>query len=440
MRTETLENFAKSAAAKAIAERNGEPSWILEKRLQSLAAFEATPYPTTRDEAWRYTDIRKLSWEGLQLTNGSGSSCDDSQRVKALDGFEEMSDQAAVTINCDGACGYWNIPKSWQERGVKVYDWRTALLQYPDFLRNHFMQDVLPNMFDKFTALHGGLLNSATVVHVPKGVALDEPLINVNWHTSPRTLLMPHLLVVLEENSQLRVLDIHKGTGENSMHIPAFEFSLAPASNLKYIRLQQLPLSSVSFGYQRAYVARDAHLTTGVVNLGGRLVRDTIQAKITGTGSTARMLGAYVAGEGQHFDHYTLQEHAAGHAMSDLLFKGAMSGNGRSVFNGKIIVYPNAQKTDAYQKNRNLILSKGARADSIPQLEIAADDVKCSHGATMSRVQEHELFYLMSRGLTRRMAEELLIFGFIDEVLDKFEWKDIAYPIECRISQRIKEW
>lgn len=302
------------------------------------------------------------------------------------------------------------------------------------------MQDVLPNMFDKFTALHGGLLNSATVVHVPKGVALDEPLINVNWHTSPRTLLMPHLLVVLEENSQLRVLDIHKGTGENSMHIPAFEFSLAPASNLKYIRLQQLPLSSVSFGYQRAYVARDAHLTTGVVNLGGRLVRDTIQAKITGTGSTARMLGAYVAGEGQHFDHYTLQEHAAGHAMSDLLFKGAMSGNGRSVFNGKIIVYPNAQKTDAYQKNRNLILSKGARADSIPQLEIAADDVKCSHGATMSRVQEHELFYLMSRGLTRRMAEELLIFGFIDEVLDKFEWKDIAYPIECRISQRIKEW
>lgn len=440
MSTETIDRLAESGAAKAIAERFGEPSWFYEKRVQSLAAYSSIPMPTTRDEAWRYTDLRKLKWDGLELTNGAAPHCDESQKVKALEGFEEMAGQAAIAISCDGVSGFWSVPESWTSRGVKVMDWQTALRQSPDFVKAHLMKDILPNLFDKFTALHGGLLNTATIVHVPRGVALDEPLININWHTAQKSLFFPHLLVVMEENSQLRILDILKGTGENTAHVPAFEFSLAQASNLKYIRLQQLPLSSTSLGYQRAFVGRDAHLTTGVVNLGGRLVRDAIQARMAGTGSTARMLGAYVAGEGQHFDHYTLQEHAAGHSMSDLLFKGAMSGNGRSVFNGKIIVYPGAQKTDAYQKNRNLLLSKGARADSIPQLEIAADDVRCSHGATMSRVQENELFYLMSRGLTRRMAEELLIFGFIDEVLDKFEWRDIAYPIECRISQRIKEW
>lgn len=440
MSTETIDKIAESGAAESLSKRFGEPSWVLEKRLQSLAAYLATPYPTTRDEAWRYTDPRRIKWDGISMTNGASPHCDETQRVKALEGFEEMAGHAAVAINCDGDCGFWHVPESWTSRGVKVMDWKTAIAKAPDFVKANFMKDALPNVFDKFTSLHGAFLNSATIIHVPKGVALDEPLVNINWHTTPGKIFFPHILIVMEEDSHLRVLDILKGTGENSVHVPAYEFILAPGSTLKYIRLQQLPLTSTALGYQRAIIGRDAALTAGVVNLGGKIIRDTIQSRMAGTGSTARMLGAYVAGEGQHFDHYTLQEHAAGHAMSDLLFKGAMSGNGRSVFNGKIIVYPNAQKTDAYQKNRNLILSKGARADSIPQLEIAADDVRCSHGATMSRVQEHELFYLMSRGLTRKMAEELLIFGFIDEVLDKFEWHDIAYPIECRISQRIKEW
>ncbi|MEP0813096.1 MAG: Fe-S cluster assembly protein SufD [bacterium] len=418
----------------------GEPSWLAEKRVQGLAVFDAKPFPFVKDEGWKYTDPRKIKLDGLALSDGTADMCDEAVTVQALDGFEKMVEAAAVAIHCNGRFCKMNLPSSWLERGVQVLDWRSAIAKAPDLLKQHFMSGILPNTFDKFTALHSAAVSGGLVLLVPDGVELAEPLFSIHWLGAENRLEAPHLLVLCGKNSSARFVDVFAGPGGGGVALPAYEFNLEPNCRLNYIRLQQVGQQTTILGYQKAIVGRDANLITGVVNLGGRLVRDVIQARMQGSGSEAKLLGAYMPGKGQHFHHETLQEHAVPYCHSDLLFKGALSGDGRAVFGGMIKVFPGAQKTDAYQKNRNLILSKEARADSIPQLEIRADDVKCSHGATVSQVQENELFYLQSRGLRRPAAEELLVFGFIDEVLAKMDWPEIVAPLECRISARIKQW
>lgn len=421
-----------------LAHRFGEPDWMAAKRRESMGIFRDMPLPTIRDDGWRYTDPRKIRLDGLALPAVRGEKCDDDVRVKALDGFEQMAGSAGVMIHCNGLPGFKSLPKSWGKRGVKALDWQSAVREMPDFLAANFMTAVLPNTFDKFMALHGALIGEATIINVPDGVVLDEALFNIRWYSDAGRLNAPHTLIVLGQSAAIKVVEILIGPATDGMVVPAYEFQLEPDSSLKYVRLGQLSSSQTVLGYERAVLARDARLVSGVINLGGRLVRDVVHARMAGQGADARLLGAYFVGAGQHVHHETLQEHAVPRCHSDLLFKGALTGNGRSVFGGMIKVFPGAQKTDAYQKNRNLILSGEARADSIPQLEIRADDVKCSHGATISQVQESEMFYLMSRGLRHEAAEELLVFGFIDEVFAKLDWPDIIAPLECRISARIR--
>jgi len=211
-------------------------------------------------------------------------------------------------------------------------------------------------------------------------------------------------------------------------------------ASFRYLRFEQASLSSTILGTQELALKRDSRTISAVVNLGGGLVRDDLRGRLIGEGADLRLLGINVPGAGQHFDSETLQEHVAPHCRSELLYKCALSGKARTVFNGLIRVDAVAQKTDAYQTNRNILLSKEARADSVPQLEINANDVRCSHGSTVSRVRAEDVFYLMSRGLPRELAEETLVFGFLDEVIARLGWQDMATPLECRISQRIKSW
>lgn len=417
-----------------------EPEWLTETRLEALDLFKSTPMPTRRDSAWRYTDLRKVSFDELVLPSASAVQCSEPAKVKALEGFEEIADHAAVMIHCEGLPTNLHIPYSWKERGATVNTWRDTTSASDDSLRDIIKAEPVAGANDRFSMLHRAFVNSATVVHVPAGVQLDEPLFNILWYCSDGRLHAPKLIVHLETGAKASIVDIIGGKGRNNMLIPSYNFDLSANSSLRYLRMQQSDMTTTIFGYQTARLGRESRATTAVVNLGGKLVRDVIEAKMLEPGANTKMLGLYVPGGDQHFDHETLQDHIAGSCSSDLLFKGALSGRARAVFNGKIVVRPGAQKTDAFQKNRSILLSKESRADSVPQLEISADDVRCSHGATVSRVQEPDVFYLMSRGLTRERAEETLVFGFLDEVINKLDWPDMTVPLECRVSHRIKTW
>ncbi len=434
------ENGNYEKAVRELSMAYAEPSWLTEMRLEALDLFNATPMPTKRDDAWRYTDLRKIVFDGYTLPTASALPCTEPAKVKALEGFEEIADHGAVMIHCESAPTTLNIPASWKERGATVHTWRDAANARDDSMRDIFQSGLTKKFNDRFSMLHNAFANSATVIHIPANVQLDEPMFNILWYCSDNKLQAPKLVVYLESGAKVSVVDIIGGSGKNNLIIPSYNFTLSSNSTLRYIRLQQSNLTTTMFGYQYATLGRDSQATTAVVNLGGKLVRDVIESKMVDSGAYAKMLGLYVPGGDQHFDHVTLQDHIASRCSSDLLFKGALSGRARAVFSGKINVHKGAQKTDAYQKNRSILLSKESRADSVPQLEINADDVRCSHGATVSRVQESDVFYLMSRGLTREQSEETLVFGFLDEVINKLDWADMTVPLECRISSRIKFW
>ncbi|MGH7506101.1 MAG: SufB/SufD family protein, partial [Longimicrobiales bacterium] len=188
---------------------------------------------------------------------------------------------------------------------------------------------------------------------------------------------------------------------------------------------------------QRTVAGRDAKLDTLIVNLGGEVARVDLMASLEGPGARSDMLGLYFGQGDQHFDHETRQEHRVPHASSDLLYKGGLDGDSRAVFRGLIKVFPNAQRTDAYQTNRNLILSRTAQATSLPNLEIEADDVRCSHAATVGQLDDEELFYIMSRGIPRHEAERLVVFGFFGEVLDRLPLPELVRELRTAIEAKI---
>ncbi|MEX2581909.1 MAG: Fe-S cluster assembly protein SufD, partial [Gemmatimonadota bacterium] len=260
------------------------------------------------------------------------------------------------------------------------------------------------------------------------------------WIDGAGSSLFGRTLIVAEEFAEVALVD---ELASGDFHTPTYsngatEIFSAEGAKVTYVALQRFGRGVRHLTTDRLVSGRDAKITTVYVALGSDVTRADIQCSLQAPGSHADMLGLYIAEGTQHLDHETLQDHIAPHASSNLLFKGALMDKGRSVFRGLIRVHPKAQRTDAYQTNRNLILSPGARADSLPNLEIAADDVRCSHAATVGQLDQEEIFYLQSRGISRLEAMRLVIFGFFGEVLEQLDLegvrKELVRAIEAKLD------
>jgi Fe-S cluster assembly protein SufD len=258
-------------------------------------------------------------------------------------------------------------------------------------------------------------------VYVPANVKVELPLRTYRWLGAAGTAGFGRMLVVAGENAEVVIVDeLHSDDFDvQTLANGATEIFAEEGARVNWVRVQGWGANTVHLATDRLIAGRDARITTLNLTLGAEIARSDIQCVLQKPGAHVDMLGLYITDETQHFDHETLQDHVAPHASSNLLFKGALRGKGRSVFRGLIRVHPGAQRTDAYQTNRNLILSNDARADSLPNLEIAADDVRCSHAATVGQLDEEEIFYLLSRGIGKREAVRLVVFGFFAEVLDQ---------------------
>lgn len=404
-------------------------------RADAWSAFEELGLPSTKEEAWRRTDLRKMPVDRFRLPD-EGAFHDlpsiPKDLLKPL-----VGDQHGGQITLVPGGSQVSLSPELAKQGVVFTDFRTAEKECPDLLKK-LAGTVIRAEDGKFAALAAALSQNGILFYVPKGVQVEEPLHSVLWGPGANLAHISHLIVYIDEGASATY--VHEAAspdeeGADTMHAGLVEITVADGANLRFVELQSWGKHVWNFSHERASVGKDANLNWVFGAVGSRLTKNFSDLDLVGQGAEGRMSGFYFTDGNQHLDHDTQQNHLVPNTFSDLLFKGALSGESRSVWQGMIYVAPGAQKTDGYQANRNLILSKDARADAIPGLEISADDVRCSHGATIGKIDPEPIFYLRSRGIPKEAAEQLMVEGFFDPIIQRIPFEGVR----DRFQQAIKE-
>lgn len=414
----------------------GEPDWASAFRREAWQRFKDTPPPSPKHEHWRRTDISHLNLDELKPSLPS--------RPLALPGWlDEVIRGGPRRIGgtlafSDGVLVHRHLADSLKKVGVVFTDWSDAFQRHPDALRRALEGIEYDPADEKFTAMARAYATGGAVLIVPRGVNVSLPLQVFVTVDTTRTVF-PHTLVIAEEGSRITLLD-----GMLSPDFPSSAFGsgvtdiiLGEDVELTYVLFQQWGRGMDYFHHQRAVLGRNAHLTTITVALGASLNKATIESVLCSPGAVSDMLGVVFGDGNQHFDHHTLQLHTVGNTTSDLLFKVALDEQSYSVYSGLIRIELGAQKSNAYQRNENLVLNRGAHAETLPNLEIEADDVRCTHGATVAPVDPEQMFYLMSRGLVPRDAKRLIVEGFLQPVLDRINAKSLREMVSNKVDQKI---
>lgn len=386
-----------------------EAACVEDLRRSARERFEALPWPVRTDEEWRRTDPEALPFSRVDLS-------------PAEPGFR---------------VGWEPLPPDAARAGVILTDLRTARERHPGLLEEHLFRAGEPAGLPKFVALHEAQWSQGLFCHVPDGVRVELPL--RAWCESSRGgALYPHVLVVLGRQAELTLIDERRGgNGEAALSNEMVEVILRPEAALRYVHLQRWGGSVAEVFTQRAVLERGAQFLDIHVGLGGALTKANIETALQGPEARAELLGILFGSGKQHFDFHTLQDHQAERTTSDLLYKSALRDQAQSIYTGLIRIEKKAQKSDAYQANRNLLLSRGAKADSVPMLEILADDVRCTHGVAVGPVDPEQAFYLQSRGLSPAEAERLIVQGFFEQVLRRIPSPALQEQLEADVLLRL---
>ena len=417
----------------------GDPAWLRARRDEAWALYRAIPFPSTRSEEWRYTDVERL----LPLDDlGSGAAAPKwpgevparLRRAMASDG-----DGAGRVVDVDGRVVSVRLDPAVAAAGVALSSLADAARGSDDVVEELLATRAVPASDGKFAALNAALWSDGVFVRVPRGVAVELPVRLSRWVSHPGASTFTRVLIVAEEGSSVSFEDEIMSPDFDSATLAstAVEIFARGGARVRYVALQRMGRGGCHLANQRTLAERDSSVDTLNVALGGAVGRVDLNARLLGPGASSDLLGLYFGEDGQHFDFNTSQDHVAPNAHSDLLYKGALDGRARGIFRGVIRVHEGAQRTDAYQTNRNLLLSDRAVATSLPNLEIEADDVRCSHGATVGQLDAEALFYLMSRGLAREQAERLVVHGFLGEVLSRLGRGGVAEKVTRAIEAKL---
>jgi Fe-S cluster assembly protein SufD len=385
-------------------------------RAEAAARYAELPLPTTTEEAWRFTDLRGFDPEAFAF---------DVEPVGSTQGLLDL-DVAGIAVISESGIEIERAPEG---------------IRFEPLSADHPRIHELVGWNEKFPAHNAAVWKHGLLVQVPKGVELEKPLYVRIASSVPGSALFWRLLVVAEEGSRFSLIEEYSSA---SRDLPAYsnavaELFVGQAAKLEYVSIQNLSQETWHFATHHARVERDAELDWVAGGFGSKKGKIRIQNDLNGPGATSRVTGAYFADGDQHLDYDTFQEHIAPSTESDFKFKGALRENAHAVWRGMIRVEEDAQKTNAYQENRNLLLSAKAHADSIPGLEIMANDVRCTHGATIGRVNREELFYLMARGLSRAEAERLIVRGFFQDILDRIDLEPVRDALGAALEARIPQ-
>jgi Fe-S cluster assembly protein SufD len=417
--------------------RGTDPGWLSALRRDALARFAKLGFPTTRDEEWRFTSIAPILEGRFALAdNGAGLTSEDLGR------FHAAGDRAATLVFVNGhyVAGLSRVEAL--PSGVLVTSLGRALREQAEDVEPHLAR-LASQESRAFTALNTAFLDDGAFVRVPASTRIDVPihLLFVSAGASDPTMAHPRTLVVLGSGSRATVVENYAALDAGSRFTNAVsEVAVAENAALDHVTLQQESPAGSHVAALHVRLARDAAVACHSVSLGGSLVRNEVTATLDGPGAECSLYGLYAADGQRLVDNHTTIDHAKPHCGSREVYKGILADRARGVFNGKIVVRPDAQKTDARQTNKALLLSEAAQINTKPQLEIFANDVKCTHGAAVGQLDEEAIFYLRARGLDSREARRLLIRAFAADVLERLRLDPVRAHVEAELTRRLPGW
>ena len=411
------------------------PAWFSEQQGAAWEEFQTLPQPTRKDSAWRFSNVDLLDLAPFHRAQSLSREQHD-QILEQSRGLDEVA--ARLIFADDQLLQRDALPDKLRERGVIFQPLERALVEHTELFRKHFMSQPATLGSAKFAALHRAFVTSGTFLFVPRGVEIDQPIEIFHWLCQENSAVFPHLLLVTDELSKVTVIEHFRSADRQT---PGFacgvnDLIAGPGAKVTYVcaqtwgdRVRALQMNTTTVDHGASAMSLNVHL-------GANYSRFESLSRLTGEGARSDLLAVSIANGDQEFDARTLQDHASPHTNSDLLYKNALDGRARSIFGGLIRVEPHAHFTDAYQKVRNLLLSDDAEADSMPGLEILADNVKCSHGATSGQVDEEEMFYLRSRGIRPAVARRLVVTGFLNEVIRRLDHAPISDYLQSLIEAK----
>ncbi|HEY2155997.1 MAG TPA: Fe-S cluster assembly protein SufD [Isosphaeraceae bacterium] len=426
------------AAFDAFLKARDEPEWLRARRKEAFELSRSLPWPTLRDEEWRRTDIRALKLNQFAPADSNAAPSNEDRAALAPvweglsahypTGIEQIN--AAVTRKAEAG-----------KLGKAVFlDLATAVREHPELIKKYLLTDAVHADSDALSALHAAFWTGGTVLYVPKGVTVEAPLFSLVGLAGSGRVDFDHTLVILEEGAEatlVRETTARGRDGSASLHCGAVELFVGQGARLRFVNVQNWDETAWHFSRERAVVGRDATLQWTVGGLGARLAKVNQEVALAGQGASAQVNGVMFTTAKQHLAYFTRQDHIAPNTRSDLLYKGGLKDQSRIVWKGMIRVEKDAQKTDAYQKDDNLILSDAARADSIPGLEIEANDVRCTHGATAGQVDEDMIFYAQARGVDRETAIRLIVDGFFANVYDRITLDPVRETLRNAVAEKL---
>ncbi|MCS6848258.1 MAG: Fe-S cluster assembly protein SufD [Anaerolineae bacterium] len=391
----------------------GDPAWLLARRLEALRVFRDTPAPNRHDELWRRVDLSTFKLDVILSGITPANTVLDVKRSR--------------------------LPAGLTQQGVIFTSLQTAMKKHQRLLDEWLMTQCVKLNDTYYAAMHGIFVRYGTLLYVPAGVRVDRPLRTTIRMAADQLAGFNHTLVVLEEDAKATLIeDFASPTGPHqAMYNGVVEIMLGKGAELDYVSIQDWGRNVYNFSTERAKVGEEATLHWVIGGVGSKFTKSLIEADLVGPRGTALLSGVYFADSRQQLHYDTQQNHIAEACKSDLLYKAALRDEARTVWRGNIRVFPGAQKTDAYQANRNLQLSKRSRADSIPGLEIEADDVRCTHGSTVGTIEEEPIFYLRSRGIPLNEARRLIVEGFFAPVIERIPLEETRARLLEEIGKKI---
>ena len=387
-------------------------------RAAARKTFDALPMPGRTDETWRFANFKALDLTPFAEPTAPFSG-DRDRLFKSSAGLAEAAGK--MVFANDTLLSREVFSKELAQKGVIWQPLEVAAKEHPELFEKHFMAHGAPLGSAKFAALHAARVRTGTFLYVPAGVEIGLPIEVFHWLSGEKNATFPHTLLIAGEGSKVTLVDYFQGAEPDTagLAVGFNDLYAGEGAQLHYVCVQNWNRATLAIQVNNTVVGRNASAKSLNVNLGGRYARTESASRLTGEGGRSDMLAVTVAEGEQEFDQRTFQDHLAPGAYSDLLYKNALDGASRTIFAGMIKVEQGAHRTDAYQKVRNLLLSDDAEANSMPGLEILADEVRCSHGATSGQIEAEELFYLLARGIPQREAQRLIVHGFLQEAIDR---------------------
>lgn len=405
------------------------PTWLAKRQQAALVRYESTPTPKRGDEQWRFANIKQLNFEAQDGALTSVGECSDI--IPRSTGLETPAAKF-IFLNDTLISHESTLPQN-----VICLSLAEALEKHPELVEQHFMQQETRLGSAKYAALHEASVKNGLFVHVPENTEI-EGSIEVHHWISGETTVFPHTLVITGKSSKVRVVDIFRSADDTTpgLAIAFNDLCAGQNSSLDYIAIQALNETTRMISINETSTARDARAKGFILNTGGSWVRNESLSRLEGPGAHSDMLSVSIPDHEQEYDQRTFQHHVSEGAYSDLLYKNTLYGHSKTVFSGLISVDENAHYTDAYQTCRNLMMTDDCEANSMPGLEINADQVKCSHGSTASQIADDEIFYLQARGIDPDRARQLIARGFSIEAVDRMRNEEVEALILKFIDEK----